>query len=186
MAIKKDRQPIQITLETVRGIAPAYGTCEKIAATFMLEPVDYDTIAQATFDGLIATGKALEPNLGDDAMKIHFSRIVENIVKSAHRTAEFYHERVSAARRLTTRIDCDDRDEDRAPVYGFDTPAERAREFAAKGALAAYALLASAEGAVRAFAELIGEDWKPYTPTTPKYRGVRRRAAEYELDTLTH
>ena len=37
-----------------------------------------------------------------------------------------------------------------------------ARSFAAQTGLTAYALMAAAEGAVHAYAEIAREDWKPY------------------------
>jgi len=47
--------------------------------------------------------------------------------------------------------------------------------------LQAYALLAAAHGAVDAFAELTGSDWKAYQASQPAGRTLDRMAAQAEL-----
>jgi hypothetical protein len=71
------------------------------------------------------------------------------------------------------------RDEDREAPAGFESKAERAREFAAKMTMQAYALLAAAEGAINAYKEITGEAWKAYV--TPNEQSVERRSAAAEL-----
>jgi hypothetical protein len=46
----------------------------------------------------------------------------------------------------------------------------------------AYGLLAAAQGAVDAFAEVTGSNWKPYQQTQPAAQGVTRQAARAEVD----
>ena len=116
-------------------------------------------------------------------MRIHLQRIVGAFVGSAHGAGTFYSSKVTAARELTMKLANEDRDEDRDGVLGFDTRAARAREFAAAAGLTAFALFAAATGAVHAYAELTGEDWKPYEAPAPS-RSVSRQAASTELDAL--
>lgn len=56
----------------------------------------------------------------------------------------------------------DARDEDLDGPVGFDTQAQRKREFAADLGLQAHALRMAAEGAVAAYEQVIGEAWKPF------------------------
>ena len=71
---------------------------------------------------------------------------------------------------------------DRDAPIGFDSRAARARQFAAEAGMQAHALLAAAEGALAAYAFLIGEDWKPYEGTNAP---VSREAAAAELDAFS-
>src|ERR1700719_2381230 len=93
---------------------------------------------------------------------------------SAFGAAQFYGTKKSAAMELTSRLLNDDRDEDRDGPAGFESKAERARLFAAEMALQSFALLAAAEGAIAAYAEVTGEDWKPYVAPTPASAGMGR------------
>jgi hypothetical protein len=85
-------------------------------------------------------------------------------VGSACRAAQFYGGKVTQACDLTSKLDDDDRDEDREGVYGFESRVARARQFAAEAGLTAYALMAAAEGAVAAYIHITGDKWKPYEP----------------------
>ena len=173
-----------ITLELVRHLAPNATQAEKISATFALDPVDFDGIREATEEQIGLSAKALEPTVNETAMRIHLQRIVGAFVGSAHGAGTFYSSKVTAARELTMKLANEDRDEDRDGVLGFDTRAARAREFAAQAGLTAFALYAAASGAVDAYAELTGEDWKPYEAPADRSRSVNRQAANTELDAL--
>jgi hypothetical protein len=75
-----------------------------------------------------------------------------------------------------------DRDEDRDGIAGFETKAERALNFAAEMGLQSYAMLAAAEGAIIAYKEIIGSDWKAYMapaegPATTERRSMAERMA---------
>jgi hypothetical protein len=109
-------------------------------------------------------------------------RIVGSYVASACGAGEFYSAKVTTAREMTTRLSNDSRDEDRSGISGFDSKAQRAREFAAQVGLQAYALLAAAQGAVDAFAAVTGGEWKPYQRTETNDQNVDRKAAQAELD----
>ena len=117
-------------------------------------------------------------------MRIHLQRVVGALVSSAHGAATFYSAKVTIARDQTSKLANEDRDEDRDGVYGFETKAARAREFAAQAGLTAFALLAAATGAVHAYAEITGEEWKPYQAPTAPSRSVSRQAAAAEMDAI--
>ena len=173
-----------ITLELAATLAPTAAQAEKIGTAFALDPVDFDGIREATEEQIALSAKAPEPTVNETAMRIHLQRIVGAFVSSAHGAGTFYSSKVTAARELTMKLANEDRDEDRDGVLGFDTRAARAREFAAQAGLTAFALLAAATGAVHAYAELTGENWKPYEASATPSRGVSRQAASAELDAL--
>jgi len=106
---------------------------------------------------------------------------VRAFVCSARRAAQFYGGKVTQARDLTSKLANDDRDEDREGVYGFESRAARARQFAAEAGLTAYALMAAAEGAIDAYTHITGEKWKPYEPPVAGPATVGRQAAEAEI-----
>jgi hypothetical protein len=114
-------------------------------------------------------------------MQMHLQRVVGAYVASACGAGQFYSQKVTQARDMTTRLANEDRDEDRGGPYGFDHRAARARLFAAETGLQAYALLAAAEGAVSAFAQITGETWKPYEPTRSNNENVSRQSAAAEM-----
>jgi hypothetical protein len=143
----------------------------------------YHAVREATEEQVGLSAKALQPMLDETAMRIHLQRVVGAFVGSAHGAATFYGTKVTLARDLTSKLANDDRDEDRDGVYGSDSKAARAREFAAKAGLKAFALLAAAEGAVNAYAEVTGEDWKPYEGSSTAQM-VGRRSANAEMEAL--
>ena len=105
-------------------------------------------------------------------------------VGSAFGAGQFYSNKVSEAQAATNRLLNDGADEDREEGSGFETAAQRKREFAAEVGLQARALLVAAEGAVSAYAHLTGEEWKPFTP--PASQGgaapaVSREAARAQM-----
>lgn len=173
-----------ITLELVARLAPSAVQAEKISHAFALDPVDFAGIRENTEELVVRSANELTDTLNETAMRIHLQRVVGAFVSSAHGAATFYTTRITEARDLTSKLANEDRDEDRDPVYGFESKAARAREFAAKAGLTAYALFAAATGAVHAYAAITGDDWKPYAaPATPS-RGVSRQAAAAEMDAL--
>ncbi len=181
----RDTQPRQaITLDLVARLVPSALQAEKISTAYALDPVDFDGIREGTEEQIGTSAKLLQPAASDTALRIHLQRQVGALVSSAHGAGTFYSSKVTVARELTMKLANEDRDEDRDGVLGFDTKAARAREFAAQAGLAAYALYAVATGAVHAYAEITGEDWKPYEAPIAPSRGVSRQAAAAELDAL--
>jgi hypothetical protein len=171
-----------ITLERVATLAPSATQAEKMSTAFGLEPVDYPAIRETTEEQVVLSANALVDNLNETAMRIHLQRVVAAFVGSAYGAAQFYHNKVTQARDLTAKLANDDRDEDRDGVYGFETKAARAREFAAQAGLVAYAVNAAAEGAVHAYAAITGDDWKPYEAPQAPAAAVSRQSAAAELD----
>jgi len=178
-ARKPDRQ--SITLELVTRLAPHQGLTDNLVRTFGLEPVDYESIRDATRDRMASAAEAFGTALNEKALQIHLQRIAGAFVGSAYGAAQFYGTKKSAAMELTSKLLNDARDEDREGPAGFESKAERARLFAAEMALQSYALLAAAEGAVEAYAEVTGETWKPYEAPQAPAASVARKSAAVEM-----
>jgi hypothetical protein len=170
-----------ITFELVQAHAPHAGLAENLSRTFGIDPVDYAAILEATEENIGLSAKALQPTLNDKAMQIHLQRVVGSFVSSAYGAATFYGTKVTQAKDLTMKSQNDDRDEDRGGVSGFESKAERARQFAAEMGLQAYALMAAAEGAVSAYAHITGEDWKPYEAPAAPASSTSRQSAEAQM-----
>ena len=170
-----------ITFELVQAHAPHAGLAENLSRTFGIDPVDYAAILEATEEHIALSAKALQPTLNDKAMEIHLQRVVGSFVSSAYGAATFYGTKVTQAKDLTMKSQNDDRDEDRGGVSGFESKAERARQFAAEMGLQAYALMAAAEGAVSAYAHITGEDWKPYEAPAAPASSTSRQSAEAQM-----
>jgi hypothetical protein len=149
-----------ITLELAASMCPHSALAENLSRTFGLDPVDAAAIRESTEEHLALASKELP--LSEKALEMHLQRIVGAFVSSAFGAGQFYSGKVTQARELTMKVANEDRDEDRDGVSGFESRAERARNFAAEMGLQAYALLAAAEGAVSAYAHLTGSEWKPY------------------------
>ena len=170
-----------ITFELVARLAPHQGLADNLVRTFGLDPVDYDGIRDATQEHIAATAKAFGTAMNERALQIHLQRITGAFVSSAYGAAQFYGTKKSAALDLTSKLLNDDRDEDRAGPAGFESKAERARLFAAEMALQSFALMAAAEGALAAYADITGEDWKPYEAPLAPAATVARKSAAAEM-----
>ncbi len=180
-ASKPVRRPAY-TLERASMLCPTATQAHTLATRFGLEQVDFNSIRETTEECLATSIKTLTSNMNDQALEIHMQRIVGSYVASACGAGEFYSAKVTTAREMTTRLSNDSRDEDRSGVSGFESKAQRAREFAAQVGLQSYALLAAAQGAVDAFASVTGGDWKPYQRNDTNDQNVDRKAAQAELD----
>jgi len=178
-ASRPDRQ--SITFELVARLAPHQGLTDNLVRTFGLEPVDYDGIRDATKEHIASAAQAFGTALNEKALQIHLQRITGAFVSSAFGAAQFYGTKKSAALELTSKLLNDDRDEDREGPAGFESKAERARLFAAEMALQSFALLAAAEGAIIAYADITGDDWKPYEAPVAAAASVARKSAAVEM-----
>jgi hypothetical protein len=176
---RPDRQTI--TFELVERLAPHQGLADNLVRTFGLEPVDYYGIRDATKDHLTQAAKAFGTALNEKALQIHLQRITGAFVGSAFGAARFYGTKKSAAMELTSKLLNDDRDEDREGPAGFESKAERARLFAAEMGLQSFAVLAAAEGAIAAYADITGETWKPYQEQLAAPATVARKSAAVEM-----
>ena len=170
-----------VTLELAMDICPNEQIAEKVASHFGLAPVDYETIRQAHEDLIVKSAAVFDGALNERATALHFQRIVGAHVGSAYGAGQFYTQKVSDARDQTSKLANDHRDEDREGPAGFDSKAQRARDFAAEMALQAFALLAAAEGMVDGYKQVTGEEWKPYVAPADNNKKVDRQSADAEL-----
>ena len=170
------------TLEMVRLTCPDAAQAMRIAESFGTAVVDGDGIRDTHERLIIEAADSLSEGLAERAMQIHLQRIVGAYVGSAHGAGQFYSRAVTEARDATAKSACDARDEDLGGPVGFDGQAQRRREFAADMGLQAHALRMAAEGAVRAYEQVVGESWKPFErPAENIGATVDRKAAEAQM-----
>ena len=129
------RKPI--TIEMVRLLAPTEAIYANIARTFALDPVPFDDIRAATEAAIIAATGPLEALVNEKALDIHLQRITGSFVSSACGAANFYSSRITDAKDATMRLANDTRDEDADGPSGWESRAQRARQFAATAASSA-------------------------------------------------
>jgi len=146
----------------VRLCCPDAGMATQIAEVFGLAVLDSDGIRDLHERMIVETADALNEGLGERAMQIHLQRIVGSYIGSAHGAGQFYSRAVTEAKDATSRLANDTRDEDIDGPVGFDSAAQRKREFAAEMCLQSHALRMAAEGAVAAYEQVVGEKWKPF------------------------
>lgn len=173
------------TLEMVRLCCPDSNQASLISESFGLPVLDSDGIREFHERRLIEGADTLSEGLSDKAMQIHFQRIVGSYVGSAYGAGQFYSKAVSEAKDASARLANDTRDEDLEGPVGFDSAAQRKREFAADMGLQSHALRMAAEGAVAAYEHIVGESWKPYERQVENPgQSVSRKAAELQMAAL--
>ncbi|MBY5315488.1 hypothetical protein [Rhizobium leguminosarum] len=173
------------TLEMVRLTCPDTAQAMLIAESFGTAVVDSDGIRELHERLIIETADSLSDGLGEKAMQIHLQRIVGAYVGSAHGAGQFYSRAVSEARDATAKSANDPRDEDLDGPVGYDSAAQRKREFAADMGIQSHALRMAAEGAVAAYRHVIGEAWKPFDrPVDNPSQSLDRKAAEAQMAAL--
>lgn len=173
------------TLEMVRLACPDEVQAIQIAESFGLPVLDSDGIRAFHKRMIVESADALGEGLGERAMQIHLQRIVGAYVGSAHGAGQFYSRAVTEARDLTAKAANDLRDEDLDGPVGFESAAQRKREFAADMGAQAHALRMAAEGAVAAYEHVVGERWKPFErPVENPGHTLDRKAAEMQLAAL--
>jgi len=179
------RQPVRhaITLELVRALTPSEAKAEQMSTTFGLEPVAHASIRENVEEHLVRIANELRDNLNDKAMSIFLQRVVGSFVGAAHGAAVFYGNKKSDALAMRSRLLNDARDEDREGVYGFESEATRAAQFAAEMGLQASALYAAAQGAPYAYAQITGDEWKPYEAPQPTGT-IQQRSTTAMMDAL--
>ena len=170
------------SLERARSLCPSEHEANRIADAFGLDQVDVGFIRTNTQNHLTRLAEPLADTMSETGLRVFLQRLVAGFVDSACRTGELYDAKVAEARRANAKLHCEERDEDLPGVAGFDSRAQRTREFAARLAMQATALLAAAKGAVQAFEQLTGDSWRPYTP--PPAVSLDRRAGEVQLATF--
>mgnify|MGYP000589617395 FL=1 len=173
------------SLEMVRLACPDSAQASLISESFGLPVIDSDGIRDLHEKLIVDTAAALNEGLGERAMQIHLQRIVGSYVGSAHGAGQFYSRAVSEARDATAKSANDTRDEDLDGPVGFDSNAQRKREFAADMGIQAHALRCAAEGVVTAYEEVVGEAWKPFQRQVENPgQTVDRKAAELQMAAL--
>lgn len=170
------------TLEMVRLTCPDSAQAMKIAESFGTDVIDSDGIRDLHERLISETADALSEGLGERAMQIHLQRIVGAYVGSAHGAGQFYSKAVTEARDVTAKAANEARDEDLDGPVGYDSAAQRKREFAADMGIQAHALRMAAEGAVAAYKQVVGETWKPFDrPVEQAGQSIDRKAAETQM-----
>lgn len=173
------------TLEMVRLCCPDPNQAALISESFGLPVLDSDGIRDLHEKLIAETADSLDDGLGERAMQIHLQRIVGAYVGSAHGAGQFYSRAVSEARDATAKSANDERDEDVSGPVGFDSAAQRKREFAADMGVQAHALRMAAEGAVSAYQLVFGEAWKPFERQVENPgQAVDRKAADLQMAAL--
>lgn len=173
------------TLEMVRLACPDAAQALMIAESFGSPVLDSNGIRDLHERMIVETAEALGEGLGERAMQIHLQRIIGAYVGSAHGAGQFYSRAVTEARDMTAKAANDLRDEDLDGPVGFDSAAQRKREFAADMGLQAHALRMAAEGAVAAYEQIVGERWKPFErPVEHPGQTLDRKAAELQMAAL--
>ncbi|MEY9120674.1 hypothetical protein ABIA09_000236 [Bradyrhizobium yuanmingense] len=162
------------TLEMVRLACPDAAQAQRISESFGLAIQDSDGIRDLHERLIIETADALKDGLSERAMQIHLQRIVGAYVGSAHGAGQFYTRAVTEARDATAKLANDCRDEDLDGPVGFDSQAQRKREFAADMGVQSHALRMAAEGAVAAYEKVVGEAWKPFRASRRQHDRHRR------------
>ena len=170
------------TLEMVRLTCPDTAQALKLAESFGIAIIDSDGIRELHERLIIETADSLSEALGERAMQIHLQRIVGAFVGSAHGAGQFYSRAVTEARDATAKAANDTRDEDLDGPVGYDSAAQRKREFAADMGVQAHALRMAAEGTIAAYKQIIGEVWKPFDrPVDNPGNSLGRKAAETQM-----
>ncbi|MBX9462813.1 MAG: hypothetical protein KL840_07540 [Aquamicrobium sp.] len=173
------------SLEMVRLACPDSAQASLISESFGLPVIDSQGIRDLHHKIIVDTAESLNEGLGDRAMQIHLQRIVGSYVGSAHGAGQFYSRAVTEARDATAKSANDARDEDLDGPVGFDSKAQRKREFAADMGIQAHALRCAAEGVVTAYEEIVGEAWKPFErQVETSGQSVDRKAAELQMAAL--
>lgn len=170
------------TLDMVRLACPDAAQASRIAESFGLAIPDSDGVRDLHQRLITGTADALSEGLSERAMQIHLQRIVGSYVGSAHGAGQFYSRAVTEAREATARLCNDNRDGDLDGPVGFDSAAQRKREFAAEVGLQAHALRMAAEGAVAAYEHVVGESWKPFERQSDQPgETISRKSAEVQM-----
>jgi hypothetical protein len=173
------------TLEMVRLTCPDAAQALRIAESFGTAVVDGEGVRDTHERLIIETAGALSEGLAEKAMQIHLQRIVGAYVGSARGAGQFYSRAVTEARDATAKAANDARDADRDGIVGYDSSAQRKREFAADMGIQAFSLRMAAEGAVAAYEHVVGETWKPFDrPVDNPGQTLDRKAAEAQMDAL--
>jgi hypothetical protein len=168
-----------LTFDMAVQLCPHQGMAEKVAESFGLIVPEYDAIREEHARALRSMWTGFGDSLNEKATEMHFQRIVGSLVASAAGAGRFFSTKVTEARAATARSSDGGDDEYGTPI-GLASKAQRIREFAADMTMQAYALLAAAHGAVEAYREITGSDWKAYEAPL-ETGGVEKRAGSAQM-----
>ena len=176
---KKTGAKPKISLESARLLAPTHGLAQHIAENFGRSLPDFDAIKATHSEALHNMAKSFDDSLNEKATMMHFQRIVGSVVSSAVGAGRFYSDKVLDARAAAART-AEGGEEPDAPA-GFESKARRLAEFAADMAMQSHAILAAAEGAVKAFKEITGEDWVAYEAAPTDGKALEQRSLKTQI-----
>lgn len=179
------------TLKAAQDLAPDETRVAQIVSFFGMECADTaeligvgDAIVRDQFTILYPV--LVNQIRGDDnltALKMHLDRTVDALVRSAIGSANFYETRRLLAKDAKDQFANEERDADRMGVDGGDNRVAVLARIAAENGVKAYSVTCIAEGACRAYAELMGEEWKAYQNTRSK-QPVNEKATALLHDAL--
>ncbi|GBQ28110.1 hypothetical protein AA0472_2585 [Acetobacter estunensis NRIC 0472] len=180
-----------IELADVLALAPNDDQITKIQAAFAVEIGDLDELIGLGSNMIRDQFETLRDVLvtlyrGEDdmrGMKLHLDRIVDGAIRSAHGAACYYEARRQIAKDEADSFTNANRDEDRMGIDGQSNRVERLREIAAQHGAKAHALACVARGACAGYAEVMGEEWKPYV-AQQNGRSVSEQAAALRAEAL--
>jgi len=181
VAQKNKPAPKANTIEMARHLCADIKAATSISNAYALDLPDFDRIGDRHSAVVNASAEAFNGALNERALEMHCQRLVGVFVSAAVNAGRFWSEKVSEASRLITSLQNMDRDEDQDGIAGYETKAERALQFAADMGLQSYAMLAAAEGAIIAYKELIGSDWKAYIAPVEGPATTERRSLAEQL-----
>ena len=174
---RETRTPV--TFETAAQLCPHQGVAENVAQAFGLIVPEYDAIRTEHTTAVKRMAEAFEapsttrrPPCTSSASSGPSSPLQSGPAVSTPKS-------VTQARDATARAADGGDDEHGAPI-GLESKAQRTREFAADMAMQAYALLAATHGAIDAYKDLTGEDWKAYE--APARTCVEKKAAVSQME----
>ena len=184
----KAREPQ--SLERAISLCPHLKLMENIADTFILTGITRDNASElatvlrnATRERVAAEGNELAGFLTEKALPISLQRIVASYVSNAVGAGTYYQARVTIMRDINTKLANEHRDEDREGPSGFESKADEARQFAAEMAVQAFIQMVKAEGAVAAYSDILGTEWKAYEPAqqrTVSQKSAAQQTAAFE------
>ena len=150
-----------LTFEMAVQLCPHQGVAESVATAFGLIVPEYEEIRAEHAAALKQMAATFEGSLNDKATEMHFQRIVGALVSSAVGAGG------STPRRSARPATPPPGPRTAATTNTAPRSASKARRSAPANSpptwpMQAYALLAAAHGAIDAYKDLTGDDWKAY------------------------
>ena len=154
-AAAKPARPI--SLEIAAATCASARTVHSTAALSGLEVLDADDTRREIRSSVAAIGATLLPVAGDLATRGALHRIVATLVARAIDQGRLYQHAMSESHAASARV----MQSGSEPSERLTEAARRLSRAAAEAALTSYAMLAAAEGAAMAYADVTGQPWVP-------------------------